>query len=356
MSVCSTLKHQYETLKTLTQEFVSVCAKVGGSAELTTSNFQHLSTQDLRILQLLKQKLETARDSLREKINIIFHVPDAQNPYREALLESGILDIEKNPLSAETKEMTWNLRDEVRKQQAIYRSMGLDAWADNIATIDFTHLTKEQRETIKQEIKDGAIPIIMPDRTTQLNNTSVDQFKKSFKPTYIEKGKEETANDAYLEWDHFIDLIDTKTVIPEPEPGKKCEVPDQPYLSFIKPTQRPDEGTTGKTVDEQKKELIRMNIKRAEDGLEPVYVLTPHEYGALQTIFSRLLQENMPFVPTVLNPLDTETWTRFINLPISGGSVPGADWSPGNRRLRFGWDGAGFPNANGGFRLAVRLR
>lgn len=62
MSFCRSIKTEYDALKKLNSEFVSACAK--GKQD---GNFQHLSPQELQTLQLLKQALEKARDSLKEK-------------------------------------------------------------------------------------------------------------------------------------------------------------------------------------------------------------------------------------------------------------------------------------------------
>ncbi len=60
MSVCSTIKHQYESLKTLKQEFVSACEKAG--------NIDTLTNQQLIALQRLKHNLEIETTSFVEHL------------------------------------------------------------------------------------------------------------------------------------------------------------------------------------------------------------------------------------------------------------------------------------------------
>lgn len=60
--LCHSLKTEYEALKKLNAEFISACEKAGDP--------RALSADQLRILQIQKQKLEQARDALRDKIGV----------------------------------------------------------------------------------------------------------------------------------------------------------------------------------------------------------------------------------------------------------------------------------------------
>lgn len=59
-SLCFSIKNEYESLKKLNAEFVSACAKAGDP--------RALSADQLRALQIQKQKLERERDALEKKI------------------------------------------------------------------------------------------------------------------------------------------------------------------------------------------------------------------------------------------------------------------------------------------------
>lgn len=65
MSICHSIKQEYETLKDLTQEFVSSCEKAGDP--------RALSADQLRTLQIQKQKLEQARNTLEHKFETEEH-------------------------------------------------------------------------------------------------------------------------------------------------------------------------------------------------------------------------------------------------------------------------------------------
>ncbi|TAN33273.1 hypothetical protein EPN28_02765 [Patescibacteria group bacterium] len=279
-----------------------------------------------------------------------FTVHNATNPFREALLESGIPGIEQNPIANEHKEMTWDLMQVRQDNQQMYRAMNLEAWAGNIGTADFGRLTPEKRKTIEQEIAAGSIPIFMPDKTTQLN-TTVEQFKKAFKPIWIKESQERDVNDAFLEWNHFVGLINDKA-------AELVEaVPDRPYIAMMNPSQKPDPRTCNKTVDDQKTEFAAINRERAASKLSQAHITNPHEYGALQTIQSQLIKKKFPTgsQPTTLRPIDSNTWTRFINLPVSVGDVPNACFVPGFSQAGFDGDDAGHPDPKRGFRLSVRV-
>ncbi len=277
-------------------------------------------------------------------------VSGAQNPYREALRGSGLPNIEQHPLAAEKRDLALDLIEILGSDQESYRSAGLTAWAKDVAKFNWSQLTAEKFKIIEQEIADGAIPIFMPGRLVQLD-TTVEDFTKRLKPTWIKEGEQQAVADAYRR-DYFANLIKDKAT----ELVK--DVPTRPYLSLQKPTQNPEPRTCNKTVPEQLEEFASIQKTRESSGKSPVYVTSPAEYAALQKRFTErvsTLCETNNLKPNTINPLDSNTWTRFISLAVSSvGSVPNGYFNPGDRQLNFNWSNAGSRHSRTGFRLSVR--
>ena len=96
MNICSSVKHQYESLKTMKQEFVVACEKAG--------NVDTLTNQQLETLQRRKLALETATTSFKEKIVVsperakeIMGVGSYFGP--EALAKTFGVDFDKKDIS-----------------------------------------------------------------------------------------------------------------------------------------------------------------------------------------------------------------------------------------------------------------
>lgn len=247
-----------------------------------------------------------------------FTVRDALNPYRQALLEGGI--VASDPIVAEQRDMTVDLIQLIKQDQSSYQGAGLNEWARSLNNLEsrLAALSPEKRGIIEQEIKDGAIPVFMPGKDIQFGLT-LEQLTKQFKPLWIKDSQPQTVADTFLEWDHFINLIQTKAK------ELLADVPDKPYILFTKPTQA------------------------------PAYSMNPHEYAAVQKCFTERLPMMANGSLSTVDPLDKNTWTRFIHLSLSSdGDVPDGYFNPDDRRLRFNWGDAASADAKGGFRLSVR--
>ena len=189
----------------------------------------------------------------------------------------------------------------------------------------------------------------MPGRQVQLD-TTIEQLTKKLKPIWIKDNTTQTVADSLLSWDHFKKLIINKAE--ELVQG----VPDRPYIQFTNPTQAPDKRTTNQTVAQQQQELIKINEERKAQGLASIHVTNPYEYAALQQRFTQRVQKEAGQSLTTLNPIDSQTWTRFINLPLSADrDVPDADFSPDDRQFLFVRGNADLPYSISGFRLSVRV-
>lgn len=173
------------------------------------------------------------------------------------------------------------------------------------------------------------------------------------KPRFVrQQDGAQTADDAYLEWNYLQNLIT------EHSNELVKDVPVNPYILLTKPTQKPEERTLNKKVPQQLAELKKINDERGRNRAE-VFAQNMHEYVALQNVWPEELAE-VARAENInldnLSPLDRDTLTRYISMPLSsGGFVPVGRWDPGNRQFSFGRYDADFADPSRGFRLSVRV-
>lgn len=283
-----------------------------------------------------------------------FIVPEAQNPYREALLKAGCPE---SDLTAETREVTLDIHREILRQLAIYNecvdSHGhphLPEWIKDIE--DNQHLLLEavsrDRASIIERIKNGMIPIVMPSRTVQ--EVTWERALKKLKPIWIERKVEEVVKDASLS-ERYKEMN---------QAGFFKNIPNHPYLVWTKPSQRPDAETCNKSFEDQQAYLV--TLAQDHPDLYGATDITPLEYIALQAIFTRTVLKQFKeaqgedATPTAIKPLDCNSYTRFLSDgAFSCGDVPRACFSPDSddRRVRFGNGGVN-ALSGGGFRPASR--
>ncbi len=179
--------------------------------------------------------------------------------------------------------------------------------------------------------------------------TTAEQYQKNLKPVWIKDSAPQTQSDAYL-WEHTASLINNQ------DPALFRDIPERPYLLLFKPTQAPEARTTNKTLTQQQTEFNQINQERQANGRSPAGVIKPVEYAAAQKLFTERVKNQSSQPLTNLRPLDSATWSRFIDLPLSaGGGVPGGDFYPVYRRLKFDRGDADDPDPRSGFRLSVRV-
>ncbi len=293
-----------------------------------------------------------------EEFDMVFVIPGAKNTYREALLEAGLAE---NEATAETKEMTVNISEEIRRQTDVYGEVVgadgrplLQAWVQDIA--DNQHLimaeVSKDYAKISERIRLGMTPVVMPSRAVQ--EASWEVALQKLKPTWMKSEAEEAVNDAYLYEEY------KKQKMNRTETGFFKDIPDRPYLVWTVPGQKPDAETCSKTFDEQRAsyaELVRQN-----PDLYDQTDLIPTEYIALQDTFTHAVQQQFKEEqgedanPGVIKPLDYDTYTRFLSAgAFSGGHIPYACFHPdsGHRRVHFGYDVSGAHGLRG-FRPAAR--
>lgn len=85
----------------------------------------------------------------------------------------------------------------------------------------------------------------------------------------------------------------------------------------------------------------------------------PNKSSITQAVFTHKIHneaQSRKLSLSALNPLDSQTYTRFINLPLSTDrGIPNAHFDPVNSRLIWGRSDAGLPSYRSGFRLSVRV-
>ena len=297
-SLCHNLSSHYAHLRTLTAEF-------------TTAYEQVKDSGDLREVRKLKKKLEVARDSLLEQL-CIFRVPDAINPYHEAMLAAG-LDATK---TQEKQDMILDIREEIQRQLAHYRTVidsdnapVLQDWIDDITQnkgLLYAEVTND-RSSIEARIKAGMIPIVMPSRRVQ------EETRKStlslLKPIWINHCMEVTVNKTSL-----TDQYELGGLI---QPDIFKNIPDRPYLLWTKPTQGHDPVTINKSLADQR--ATYASLVRDHPHLYDQIDIIPTEYLALQSIITSFIRDRYQQFKGITNkpyevlPLDFRSITRFLS-------------------------------------------
>ncbi len=295
-SFCHNLSSHYAHLRTLTDEFTMTYERVKDSGDLTE-------------VRRLKIQLEEARDALTEQLGI-FRVPDAMNPYHEALLVAGLDQNETH----ERQEMTVNIREEIRRQLQLYREVTdsndqpvLEEWINDITQnleLLFAEVAKNPAK-IKARIKAGMIPIVMPSRRVQERT-----WKKAMthlKPCLIEKGEMLYISDTYIGFDDGTGRS---------PPSFPTTIPERPYLVWTKPTQKPEPVTWSTSIEIQQE--YNNNLVTDWPELYDRVDITPTEYSALQYAFTYAVRERYQsqrgFMsdPTYLLPLDMNFDTLLL--------------------------------------------
>lgn len=256
---------------------------------------------------------------------------------REAIADQGVSSVERptqlgfNPLEQPTEFL----------QSAIqfYLEQNLPEWAPSAGLESrIRNLSPEKRSLIERELQEGSIAMLMPGRAIQ--EQTLAKAVQQLKPLWIENNKRKTVNAPY-QWDWVEKLINDKNA------ALFQGVPNNPYILLAKPLQAPPQNTVSKTVPQQIAEFQRMKQERPE-----LHATNISGYIALRSWATRA--QNREGVQ-VIQPLDSVTFTRFIDLPISGGNVPIGDFNPVNGRLRFVGNNAANPYSAGGFRLEVMV-
>ncbi len=344
-SLCQNIKISYERLQSLTLEF-------------TTKYHAVKDSGNLQEVKVLRQELEVARDALLEHL-ALFVVPNAINPYHEALLEAG-LEADK---TMKREDIRLDLRKEISRQLLVYREAQNEAgrpvlpeWVkdiqENVGLI-YAEVVKD-RAKIVERIKEGMIPVVMPGRSIQ--ERTWEDALRYLQPTWMEDGKIKALNDKgnYLVDDYKYD--GTKKMTQE---GFFKSIPDLPYLVWVKPTQGLDPKTRSKSFNKQ--QAYYVTLVAEHPNLYDATDLIPTEYIALQAMATSQIRarykefEGGTKEPMIIKPLDHDiSYTRFLSAgPFSDPFVPGAFFNPEDRQVNVNSINP-FAHLEFGFRPAAR--
>ncbi|MBU1132186.1 hypothetical protein KKC32_02995 [Patescibacteria group bacterium] len=304
-------------------------------------------TQDLVLARKASKKMSEILNFLKTKEvetkGLI--IKDAKNPFAEAFRDGGVD-------APETIDYVLNFEELADMNAKVYETRGLQKWAEEVkkAKEKLGKMSIEQLEIIKQEIKEGSIPIIMPGKKIMME-TTLEQIKK-LRPIF----KKENEEINLAKESNYSKQLTEKLL----EIGNElllCDIPDEPYILFTDPTQKPR--FLNCTVEEQKNAITYLNANRTEGN--KIYAMNLPEYAAMQTMFAEMVkkrsnEENVVF--SQLRPLDCGRafWTSFISLPVSAkGLIPVANWENLYSELFFSLADAVNPYPGAGVRLAERM-
>ena len=338
-SLCQNIKSHFEHLQNLTADFTVQYRAVKDSGDLTE-------------VRKLKIQLEEARDSLLEQL-CIFRVPDAINPYYDALRVAG-LDRNETHLRQETKV---NIRQEISRQLAVYRQAKdadgqslLQDWITDISENEGSIYAEvaNDRAKIKKRIKEGMIPLVMPSRMVQERTWKI--ALTNLKPIWYEGGTIVVVEDSGLCSEYETEKMD--------QSGFFKNIPNRPYLVWVKPTLRTNSDTRNRLFTNQQAYYATL-ITDHPDLYDQTDII-PTEYSVLQIMFTSALKEcyqdlkGITSEPAELRPLDHLTFTRFLSAGLfSNGFAPGAVFNAFVRRVHFD-GGAASAYDHHGFRPASR--
>ncbi|MBU1132183.1 hypothetical protein KKC32_02980 [Patescibacteria group bacterium] len=302
-------------------------------------------TQDLVLARKASKKMAEILEFLKTKEveteRLI--IKDAKNPFAEAFFDGGAD-------APETIDYELNFEELADMNAAVYEDRGLDLWAEEVkkAKENLGKMSLEKLEIVKREIKEGAIPSIMPGKRVMME-TTLKQIKM-LRPKFKSFNKEEElADESYLEWEHFKQLINTRNEL------LVSDVPEGSYILLTRPTQESE--LRGKTVNEQIEAIAALNANRTAEN--KIYAMNLHEYAAEQAMRSQMIMDQSEMAGEELSqvrPMDYggATWTRFVSLPASSGVVPNGFWDRSAGQLHFGYGGVS-AYGSAGVRLSVRV-
>ena len=268
----------------------------------------------------LKKEIERIFTDIEKTFNAKITVENMPSPFAEVYTANGLPVPEK-----ETQII--DLEKQLEEDCKAYRDCGLESWAEDIEKFlpRLKKMRRSVKEQIEREMQDGAIPIFMPGRAVQYAE-AVETLTKKLKPESLDNGQQKTVKDGYLTWEYLINELKkiAKEII--------GDVPEEVYLMMTKPTQKPE--FTSMEVKTQKAAILKMSNERKKERRAPVFSIMPPEYAATQKFFTARAKRGGVFKK--LDPLDRDTYTKFVNMPpTAGGSIPYVYWHLGIGYLVF---------------------
>ncbi len=271
-------------------------------------------------------------------------VDRAMPPYdKEAIAYSNELMFAYHLGDSET--ITWDLVEVLKTNQKYFRDMGLDAWAEDIATFDPEDLTDQQLEIMRREISMGALPIIMPSENVQ-RATTLEDIKDKLKPIYILDGVEQVVNESHAFAMNLSDFINHAT-------GLSSEnIPDRPYMAMMSAGQKPAPSTINRR-NTSSAALIEINTERAQDGQTIASPTNLFEYLALTAVSTRTQRDSGS---STVTPIDSRSATLLIGSSLADQEkISSIEFDPNRAGLLFGVTDPSDLGTNCGFRITVRV-
>lgn len=345
-SLCQSLKISHENLQRLWIDFVRL--------------YKRRDAHDLQELRALRKKSEGAKEVLLSYF-MSFDVPNAKNPFREALLASGLKKFKVRERQATRLDLLKEIKRQVSVYQEVKNEEGdslLEEWVKDIEEnghLIYTQVARD-RAKIVERIKEGMIPIVMPSREVQERTWEIALLH--LRPIWMGSDGELTVREGA-----FIDAYTTDSTNKMTKEGFFKNIPDRPYLVWAKPTQRPDQETTKKSFEEQRDFYAKMIQNDAQQLYDPTDII-PTELAALQAIFTRQIGDIYNIYGELtrgkelklIRPLDSslESTTRFLSAGrFYEGAVPTMRFNIDSRALFIGEE-EDFPEEDSGFRPAAR--
>ena len=211
----------------------------------------------------------------------------------------------------------------------------LEEWVKHIQEnkrLIYTEVIKG-RAKIEERIKEGMIPVVMPGRSVQ--ERTWEEALTYLKPVWMKDGK----NVALAEKNYLFGIYKTDFTKKMTKVGFFKNIPDRPYLVWVKPTQGPALETMNKSFDNQ--QTYYATLVAEHPNLYDSTDLIPTEYVALQAMATSQIRERYKELqggtkePTTIKPLDPVTsYTRFLSAgPFSNWHVPSAVFHSADRRV-----------------------
>ncbi len=210
------------------------------------------------------------------------------------------------------------LQRSIEQAARIYEASGLLTWAVAARQLETQMVRFSPAQLAWMEDRRQAGEIIFPLPGAGVQRRTMHEAAQKLKPQFTKNNERQTANDPYF-WDYFENLMKSgdSTLV--------AGIPNQSYFAVLQPSEKPTEGSTNKSLSQQLAWLDQQKRTRAHNDVI-IDASLPAEFMALQAMWTAKGGE----------PLDANTYTRFITIPKSpDDGVLNADWDGG--RLGFNW-------------------
>jgi len=265
-------------------------------------------------------------------------VENMANPFTEVFIENGL------PIPREETVLI-DLEKQLEADCEIYQQADLLEWAAEIKTIQ-TRINRLSQKKVKQivnEFKKGQLAIFMPGQTVQ-DQTGLLAVMTLLSPCWIEKGQDVGVSMTGI--DERLERLWANNLF-----AQTNNVPETPYLLFVLP--RREANFRSMQVSTQIAKINDEEYLSKKKGEGATSAMTPYEYLAMQTFFTRRASKNTDFKN--ISPLDPHMHTRFFNVPgVKRNHWLVCSWNPGKGKLIFS-ESKDSAYLNAGVRFSTRI-